>query len=50
MGADLEPAGVISGSIPGSINIPSTKFLTATGEMAPISEIRSMLESNGIDL
>ena len=50
-GTDPEPrAGLRSGHIPGSSNVPIASLIAETGQMKSIAEIRSAFETGGIDV
>jgi len=49
-GAEPEPrAGMRSGHMPGALNVPFVNLLDG-GKLKPLSELRQVLESSGIDL
>lgn len=43
-------AGLRSGHIPGSKNVPYATLLTETGTMKPVPELRAVFEAAGVDL
>jgi thiosulfate/3-mercaptopyruvate sulfurtransferase len=49
-GVDPEPRpGLRSGHVPGSLNLPFTDLVSADGTMLPLTTLRSLIESAGID-
>jgi len=50
-GRDPEPrAGIRSGHLPGSLNLPYGELVTPDGTILPLAQLRSLLRDKGIDL
>ncbi len=50
-GAEEDPRpGIVSGSIPGSVNIPHSEFFNADGTWKSADEMKALFDSAGVDL